>query len=729
MAMEFKAHTPNSRGDWHSLQAHLSDVCQLAGSFTQAFGAQALGQALALLHDLGKATNDFQTYLQNAARNRKIDTVPHAIWGAALAYVALKKWKGWEALVLPVMGHHAGLPGRGEAGSKIVEVLEKEKSKLKEVLDFIHSSGLKETLQCLLKEALQEVYAKAEKDPLQLEFLIRMAFSALVDADYLDTQAHFDPHTVNLRQGTHSLEELWAKFQRDQEALLQSAPPSTVNSVRREVYEACLQAAELPPGLFRLTVPTGGGKTRSGLAFALKHALKHGLRRVVVAIPYTSIIDQTAKVYREILGEEAVLEHHSAYEPPLGEELEKRILHQRLATENWDAPLIVTTTVQLFESLFANRPSRMRKIHRLARSVIILDEVQTLPPEVLEPTLQALRLLATPVEEGGYGATVVLSTATQPTFETISTFRNLPIQEIVENYPNHFARLKRVDYEIRPEPLSWRDLAGELRTRHQVMVVLNTRRDALALLENLGDDPHAFHLSTLLCPAHRRKVLEKVRRRLQMGEPVWLVSTQVVEAGVDLDFPEVWRAIGPLDRVVQAAGRCNREGRLKRGKVILFWPKEGASPMGPYRVGMEKARLLLGQTLPERLHDPKMYQEYFEELFNTVETDTGIQDYRKDLNYPEVAQRYRLIPEETVSVVVLWEEGRTRLDAFRENPSLQNWRQLQAYMVGLFRSQIQKKRSFLEAVQGFNDLYVWRGQYDCKRGLVEEYNDPSDLIV
>ena len=727
--MEFRAHTPNPKGEWHSLQKHLQGVCQRAGRFAEAFGAPNLSKALAYLHDLGKARAAFQDYLNAVASGKRVAGEPHAIWGAVVAYLALRKREGWEALALPVMGHHAGLPERGEASSKLEEALREQKGALEEVLTALKSMGQMATLQDHLQKALEELQAKVQGDPYRLEFLIRMAFSTLVDADYLDTEAHFSPETARLRQRTYRLEELWNAFQRDQEALLQGASPSPVNEVRREVYQACLQAAELPPGLFRLTVPTGGGKTRSGLAFALKHALTQGLQRIVVAIPYTSIIDQTAEVYRGIVGEEAVLEHHSAYEPPLGEEQGEAVLRQRLATENWDAPLVVTTTVQLFESLFANRPSKMRKIHRLARSVILLDEVQTLPPGLLEPTLEALRLLATPVEKGGYGATVVLSTATQPAFQAIPTFKELPIREIVPNYPEHFARLQRVAYERIEDPLSWEELAEKVRKRCQIMVVLNTRRDALALLSALRGDPDTFHLSTLLCPAHRREILQEVRERLREGKPVRLVSTQVVEAGVDLDFPEVWRAVGPLDRVVQAAGRCNREGRLAQGRVVLFWPREGTSPRGPYRVGIEKARLLLTQNPPERLHDPQLYEAYFRELFTTVETDAKeIQNYRKGLDYPEVAQRYRLIPEDTVPVVVPYGEWRERLEDFQSAPSMERWRRLQPYVVGLFRHQVKAFREFLDPVEGW-DVYVWRGRYDPKRGLVADYDDPSDLVV
>ncbi|WP_457636827.1 CRISPR-associated helicase Cas3', partial [Oceanithermus sp.] len=601
------AHSSGAAGQPQLLSDHLFAVARLASELARPQGeaAAALAYWLGIFHDLGKATSDFQRYLRAASEGRPAGSVPHSIWGAILLAIQLGEMDQ-PKLPLPVLGHHSQLKEPGTAGQDLREAKDSGDRQVREVAQFL------QTLSPQLPAAnFPSPLTKTETDT-----FLRFLFSALIDADRLDTEAHFDPGTAALRKGYPSIDDLWRLLRQDQERLIRQAPQTAVNCVRREVYEASLAAAEQPPGFFRLTVPTGGGKTRSGLAFALKHAVLHGLRRVVVAIPYTSIIDQTADVYRQIfepLGGDAVLEHHSALEPPESETPSPQQLHQRLATENWDHPLIVTTTVQLFESLFANRPSKVRKLHNLARSVILIDEVQTLPPDLLRPTLDALRQL---VER--FGATVVFSTATQPAFELsehVPEFENVKVVEIVPGYEQYFTTLRRVQYEHKNDPLSWSEVANEIKAAHQVMVVLNTRKDALALLDELAGEPNVFHLSTLLCGAHRREVLAEVRHRLAGGEPVKLVSTQVVEAGVDLDFPEVWRAVGPLDRIVQAAGRCNREGRRERGRVVIFDPAEGAVPPGAYRSGLGVAQVLLRLSGPEALHQPDIFREYFGRLF------------------------------------------------------------------------------------------------------------------
>jgi CRISPR-associated endonuclease/helicase Cas3 len=488
-----------------------------------------------------------------------------------------------------------------------------------------------------------------------------------------------------------------------------------------------------PPGFFRLTVPTGGGKTRSGLAFALQHVLANcrRLRRVIVAIPYTSIIDQTAREYRHILGRGAVLEHHSQVPIPENESQNQDQVRLRLASENWDVPVIVTTNVQLFESLFSNRPGKARRLHNIAGSVIILDEVQTLPVGLLAPTLDVLRAL---VEQ--YHVSVVLSSATQPqpAFQSVSGIVPTDIIPKVSS-DVHFKKLARVSYTKRTEKLSWQELATELRRheRNQVMVVLNSRKDALGLLNELQGANNLFHLSTLLCGWHRKAVLRLVRKRLRHGLPVLLVSTQVVEAGVDIDFPEVWRAMGPLDRIVQAAGRCNREGMMaSKGRVVIFEPSDGRMPKGEYQAGFGLADFLLNpyQNDAERLHDPELHEEYFRRLYAERDLDEReVQTYRKTLNFPETAKRFRLISEDTVMVVVEYAQGSRRLVDWKNRPSRATWRRLQPYTVSLQRYETDRliNEDWLESVS--DGLYRWVGKYDRIRGIAEANYDPADLIV
>ena len=421
-------------------------------------------------------------------------------------------------------------------------------------------------------------------DPLAAETFVRLMFSTLVDADFLDTEEHFDPAASGMRGTALALPELWRRFEINHATMPAGLGP--VADVRADVYKACLAAADEPSGLFRLTVPTGGGKTLSAMAFALRHAISHSLDRVIVAVPFLTITEQTADAYRWAFGpldgdELTVLEHHSGVveQPDDAGDQDSSQVRRRLATENWDAPIVVTTTIQLFESLFSAHPGRCRKLHRLARSVIVLDEAQALPPHLLTPILDAVTELVR-----HYGATVVLSTATQPAFEAIPVFRRLQACEIVPNPERHFAALRRVRFEWPTEPWPWAEVARRMMEAPQALAVVNSKADALDLLDTL-DDPDTMHLSTLLCGAHRRAVIAEVRRRLGAGEPCRLVSTQVVEAGVDLDFPLVLRARGPLDSIIQAAGRCNREGRLVSGSVVVFRPEAGHLPAGWYSDG------------------------------------------------------------------------------------------------------------------------------------------------
>jgi CRISPR-associated endonuclease/helicase Cas3 len=712
------AHTPNSSGQWHGLPAHLQATAAMARAFAERFGAGELAYYAGLWHDMGKFHPQFQAYLQACAQGTRAQPHPHARYGAAYAA------RHCPPLAFPIMGHHAGMPDKSDL-----------KARLQQVADLPQAEQpALQAMPALAPAQVQFPQWLQQNDALQAELLTRMLFSCLVDADFLDTEAHFAPQRAAQRPQGYNLHALWQQFVQNQNALLASAPHTPVNAVRRKVYKDALQAASGKPGLYALTAPTGAGKTRALLAFALKHALANELERVIVALPYTSIIDQTAEVYRQILGDDVVLEHHSALE--VDDLSETALERHRLLSENWDAPLIVTTFVQLFESLFSNLPSRCRKVHRLARSVIVLDEVQTLPVEVLEPTVHALQQLI-----DDYGATVLLSTATQPALDKIA-FTTPPVQVVVDP-AQHFQMLRRVDYRVDLTPRNYDWLADEIAAREQVMVVLNTRKDALATIDALrlrhpNVMPSVFHLSTLLCPAHRREVLAEVKRRLEHGEPCQLVATQVVEAGVDLDFPVVMRAVGPLDRIVQAAGRCNREGRLTRGEVIVFELAQGSTPRGAYRTGTDEARITLQQPNAD-LHDSNTYTDYFARLYRDVSLDReGIQQAREGFQFETVAQKYRLIRDDTYPVIVvnydpnavnaLLQQGRAIVQAGGIPP--QRWRQhLHAYTVSLYRHEMNalRQQGLIQddPVLGIA-LYV--GAYDPLTG-VSAQADPADLVV
>ncbi|HEY8489632.1 MAG TPA: CRISPR-associated endonuclease Cas3'', partial [Dehalococcoidia bacterium] len=478
------AHTRNGQGRRHDLVAHLRGVAELAARFATDLGAERLGRYLGLWHDLGKFHSAFQAYLLACEADPKArgHGPDHKAAGAVLA----QRHAGLAALL--VQGHHGGLqtPTSLEA--------------------WLEERGRDPAVQEALQRARAAIPDLEPADPLPIpphattgphaaELFLRLLFSALVDADYLDTEVHFRAEHAIARGTAIPVAELWERFQRDQarletEVRRAGRQEEPVIQARDAIYRACLEAAEQPPGLFRLTAPTGGGKTRAAMAFALRHALRHGHHRIVVAVPFISITEQTADVYRRIFeadgGPPVVLEHHSAaeLEDPHGEDFRRREVWARLAAENWDTPIVVTTTVQLFESLFAARPGRCRKLHRLARSVIVLDEAQALPSHLLDPILDALRELT-----AHYGVTAVLSTATQPAFEAIPAFRNLRATEIVPEPARFFRSLARVEYQWHAgPPLAWAEVADLLRGEPQALAVVNTKRDALALLDAL-DDP------------------------------------------------------------------------------------------------------------------------------------------------------------------------------------------------------------------------------------------------
>jgi CRISPR-associated endonuclease/helicase Cas3 len=647
-------------GREHALEDHLEKVGVIARNFSAKWGAGDFGEAAGVLHDLGKYAADFQSYIRagskkpeerrdahieeddEAASSRR-GRVDHSSAGALKArdlYGPLG-----EMLAFVIAGHHAGLADREALQCR----MERKVARLPAALlgeppaEIVKQRSLFPPFSMVPKNALE-----AEAIKRRIELWIRMLFSALCDADFLDTEGFFDFDSTAVRTEARGsgLTPLLARLAAYTDAKEQGAPPTEVNAVRREVRRAAIDAAAAPPGVFTLTVPTGGGKTLAGMEFALRHAITNRLHRVVVAIPFTSIIEQNADVYRAAFGDESsVLEHHASFDP------QRETARSRLASQNWDVPIVVTTTVQLFESLFARRTSRCRKLHNLARSVIVLDEAQTMPPSLLEPTLEVLGSLV-----HDYGASLVISTATQPAFgrESLRHFGFESMREIAPASLRAFERLRRVEVRWPGsfEKTKYKDLAKEIAGHANVLAITHRRADARRLTELLDEqlgDQSTIHLSALMCPAHRSGVLGEIRRR----KPVRVVSTQLVEAGVDLDFPVVYRALAGLDSLAQAAGRCNREGTLERGELRVF-VAETSPPPGVLARGQQITEGMLRSNPALDLSSSAPHRTYFEHLYTTGETDKkAIQSARARLNFQEVAGLYKLIEDDWSEPVIV----------------------------------------------------------------------------
>ena len=565
---QYYAHSGDSedRNSWHLLRDHLEGTGGRAAEFLAVAGHSDFGRAAGLLHDLGKYTQEFQNRLAGGPR------VDHATAGAK---VAMERYGGQigRLLAFCIAGHHAGL-ANGVNGGRISSL----RDRLESVLPKLNPAWQQEIS---LPQSLAAPGIKprdGDSAGLCAAFFTRMVFSALVDADFLDTESYFADLEGNAKpRGQHpALGELRERLNAYLEALSKQARASEVNDLRQEVLTHTRSKANEPPGLFTLTVPTGGGKTLTSLAFALDHAVLHGLARVIYVIPYTSIIEQTAAVFRAALrngdDDEAdfVVEHHSTLdEDRIGQREAKAKL--RLAMENWDGPVIVTTAVQFFESLFANRASRCRKVHNIANSVVILDEAQTLPLAYLRPCVAVLDELAR-----NWRTSIVLCTATQPALASLDGFTDgfEDVRELAPDPRRLHGVLKRT--RIAHEgSMDDTELLNRLRESAQALCIVNTRRHARELYESVADLEGAQHLTTSMCALHRRERLDAVRRRLKSGSPVRLIATSLVEAGVDVDFPVVWRAETGLESIIQAAGRCNREGHATTGDVFVFEPAEG----------------------------------------------------------------------------------------------------------------------------------------------------------
>ncbi|MFX0581138.1 CRISPR-associated helicase Cas3' [Nocardia nepalensis] len=739
----------------HSLHEHCRSTGEWAGRFASVFGAGDLAHALGLFHDAGKASCLWQSRLLEVEASGTRVGVPHKELGARLLYPVA------DVAAMAVWGHHGGLlssqmfddllaagpaPGDADAAAEFFDAVPEAKA----VLD---GAGL-----------IPSSWQGAGNE-LVMEMGLRMAFSTLVDADHLDTGAHRRGLAGPKVAEPTDMAMLADRFEQRRTAKIArkrnlAGGPTATDLLRTQVYAAAVAAAKWEPGVFRLAAPTGLGKTFAQGAFGLEHAKAWGKSRVIIAVPFVTITEQNADVYRELLDTDeqpVVLEHHSSvrFEPDNNGTgtVTQAQRWARLAAENWDAPFVVTTTVQLFQSLFGRKPSQVRKLHRLANAVLILDEVQALPPRLLLPILSGLRTLTE-----HFGTTVLLTSATQPQFQSLSVWREsessrerLEIKEIISDPQSLFDRARRVRYQRRLDSkVTWEQVAAEVAEQHQALVIVNSVADARSLYRLVSErHQHVWHLSTRMCPQHRRDVLRLVGERLARGLPTLVVSTQLIEAGVDVSFPAVWRALAPADSVQQAGGRANRNGEYPEGGlVVVFDPVDGKRPPD-YEIGCGLTAIHFGSTGAE-LDDQDMLARYYQELYEQLRLDYRpmnrskwnvgqvIQDSRRKLDYiavtdgPEIdlgvsagrdrKKAFRMIDEDTVPVVIDDARHRPMIEATLADlaagrvGSSAGLRTLQPWIVQLptHRAQRPETAALIDPIVG--DLGRWKGTYDWDSG-------------
>ena len=657
--------------------------------FADYFGAKAWAELAGKNHDLGKGTLPWQAYLRRA--NDIFDEFAKFYEGHPTHAAVGAQWlhkhsaEAGKLLAYCIAGHHGGLPNWSESS---VSALEARVQQQYPDVEIPHS----------VPEFPKQLPLSIDSDRFgfQLQFFVRMLFSCLVDADFLDTEASLDRKKSNWRSGYPEIDELHERFWRNFNVLRDEADQtSKVNQQRERVLEDCLQAGELEAGLFSLTVPTGGGKTLASLAFALNHAKRLGKRRVIYVIPFTSIIEQNAKVFRDMLGFGTVLEHHCNFIPDDSD------WETRLASENWEAPIVVTTNVQFFNSFYANKPSKCRKLHNVADSIIIFDEVQAIPVEKLKPCLEVIKELSL-----NYRVTSVLCTATQPVIEFSEQFKVglKNVREIIQDVPALFAALKRTE-EIFIGTLREQDVAKQLLEHEQVLCIVNTRQQALDIFKDLPENNTNIHLSALMHPAHRTEKLSEIRKRLNVSQPCRVVSTQLIEAGVDVDFPRVFRAVAGIDSIAQAAGRCNRNGLSETPcKVSVFeFPEESGCSF--FRQAAQSAAKLFGP-FEGRFTTPECIREYFADFFwkneQRMDVDGIVEDLCRpaqsgNIQFRDIA-KFQMIQSATIPVVIALEKDVVELVRSLDFAEHKGGilRKLQQFTVQIYPYQLEEIQAWLE---------------------------------
>lgn len=678
----FYAHSKKgeTKENWQTLKEHLLQTAELATKYADKFHAKELGYVVGLMHDIGKYSKEFQERLEG-----KCNKVDHSTASMQEIFIQYSKYKALAKIMAYVTsGHHSGLP---DAGTENLEgSLECRKNKLvKEYCAYKKEITLP-NLDCV------KLPLKKTKDiAFSYYFFIKMLYSCLVDADYLDTENFIREEKG--RGQYASIHELLNSFNRYMEEKIFSVDKTKVNKYRQAILNNCIIKAQSGQGMFTLTVPTGGGKTLSSMAFALNHAAKNGMERIIYVIPYTSIIEQNAEVFRNIFGDDNVLEHHSNFQFEDDEYKQDTSERLKLASENWDMPIIVTTNVQFFESLFSNKSSKSRKLHNLSKSVIILDEAQMLPIKYLKVCLLTLCELV-----NNYHSSIVLCTATQPNLNTNNLLpENTKLEEIVDSPQLLYEQFKRTNI-ISIGETDDDKLADKLVEHYQVLCIVNRREHARLLYERLKDTGKTFHLSTKMYPLHRRKVLKEIKTRLLKGLECRVIATQLVEAGVDVDFPVVYRSIAGIDSIAQAAGRCNREGKRDCSEVFVFIPLEKhGQPPREIEINVSEAKSIF-----RHYEDPlsiEAINKYFELLYDIRNTDQkdilrSIKERSRLLDFPfaEISREFKIIENDTLAIIIPCnDECKSIIRQLEYAPyTYKLIRQLQPYTVNVYKNEVKK---------------------------------------
>jgi CRISPR-associated endonuclease/helicase Cas3 len=737
--MEYVAHVrKDDGGNWivHSLEEHLTEVAKRAFGICEKFGSGSFGYLIGLWHDLGKYKPEFQErigiksgYDEEAhLEGKTAKSVKHAVSGAIHSLNKFKKSEIIKKFIsLSILCHHSGLKNYGVDVNIQLED-EKEIQLLSNAIPNIPTK--------ILEGIKPQQISKSFSDE---SLFIRMLFSALIDSDRLDTEKFMDPEKYKERYSRSvKMEELNEKLDQHLFDKQKKSEPTKVNLLRKKILQEVELKSNLKSGFYTLTVPTGGGKTLTSLSFALKHCLANQMERIIYAVPYLSIIEQTASIFKNILGESSVLEHHSSIDISK----EKENYRNRLLTENWEHPLIVTTNVQLFESLFSSRTTKIRKLHNLANSVIILDEAQMIPPDFLQPIIKVLKELVKV-----YNVTILLCTATQPTLTSVKSmnFNFDGIDNALELAPNPeelFENLKRVKVH-KPEEakLSYIEIADKIKNFEQVLTIVNRKEDAIGIFNELSGEK--YYLTTNLCGEHRRDILKKVKNHLDNKEPVYLVSTQLIEAGVDIDFPVVFRAMTGLDSIAQASGRCNREGKLVdekneeiQGDVFLFHPEKN-SPQGHLRQTEDAGKACIHDF--EEIIQPDAFKQYFNELFWRKGDSLDkyrIETLKENLYFEEINEKFKLINEDSKPVIVPYKNGKEIIESLRRVANNKEYidykiiQKAQRYIVNVRIEQYEKfrKEEIIKEVDNTIAILNSENYYDHFLGLIDTLK-PEDCIL